>query len=358
MCQKEQWILNHEWRPLAKTKKSEHQRLSPKESKPKGWSPNARLDSHRRGTSGAAESSPTHVGHSVGRVWVRLTECLWHTVCWVTRSASASWLRRIAVHVRVQPIHGHCNVIPHGDDQNHATIQSLSHCFHASLLREGVAVTKRSLLGCAKGIRLDVVIATDGIVWVVDFFAILHIELLNAGQLTGWRMESGDNLERHLGVDLELRAWTVEVPVAHTECVNVAAVTVCGSNETITILGTALLILHAHIETLLGGWVWCECCGNLVGLPQVHLCAACTHVASSTVVVRISLVWDPALAVALANIKGDLLLKHAEQLVLLVILHEVRAGANVDRVWALGHKANVNAVAILLDAICALPVLL
>merc|ERR1719329_637823 len=174
------------------------------------------------------------------------------------------------------------------------------HCFHASLLREGVAVTERSLLGCAKGIRLNVVIATDGVVWVVDFSAILHIELLNAGQLTGWRMESGDNLEWHLGVDLELRAWAVEVPVAHTECVNVATVTVCRSNEAITILGTALLILHAHIETLLGGWVWCECGGNLVGLPQIHLCAAGAHVASSAVVIRVGLVRDPALAVALA----------------------------------------------------------
>ena len=33
-----------------------------------------------------------------------------------------------------------------------------------------------------------------------------------------------------------------------------------------------------------------------------------------------------------------LLLRHAEQLVLVVVLHDVRAGADDDRVWALGHK--------------------
>ena len=31
------------------------------------------------------------------------------------------------------------------------------------------------------------------------------------------------------------------------------------------------------------------------------------------------------------------MLEHADELVLVVVLHEVRAGADDDRVWALGH---------------------
>merc|ERR1740130_1068439 len=259
------------------------------------------LDCHSRGTRCAAECTPSHVGHGVCRLWGSLTEGRWKAISRVARSTSASWLRRIAVHVRVQPVHGHGNVIPHGDNQNHATIQGLSHGFHATLFSKGIAVTERSLLSCAESVRLDVVIATDCVIWVVDLLAILHVELLNASQLACCSMEPSDNLERHLGVDLELSTWAVEVPLTHAECIDVAAITIGNRFETVTILGTALLILHAHVETLDGGWVWCECCGNLVGLPQVHLSTACTHVASSAVVIRICLVWDPSFAVALAR---------------------------------------------------------
>lgn len=99
-------------------------------------------------------------------------------------------------------------------------------------------------------------------------------------------MEPGDNLERLLGVDLELRAWAIEVSVAHAERIDVTAIAVSGGNETVPILGSALVILHAHVEPLLGGWVWCECSGNFVGLPQVHSCTACmceaSHIEANT----------------------------------------------------------------------------
>jgi hypothetical protein len=70
------------------------------------------LDS-RADTSGAAELTPTQVGHGVCGVWVSLAERLGQAIGRVAWSTSASWLRRIAVHVGVEPVHGRGNVIPH-----------------------------------------------------------------------------------------------------------------------------------------------------------------------------------------------------------------------------------------------------
>merc|ERR1712028_274553 len=130
------------------------------------------LNGYNRGIRGAAKGTPSHVGHCVCRLWGSLTEGCRKAISRVARSTSASWLRRIAVHVRVQPVHGHGNVIPHGDDQNHATIQGLSHGFHATLFGKGIAVTKRNLLSCAGSVRLNVVTASDRVIWVVDLLAI------------------------------------------------------------------------------------------------------------------------------------------------------------------------------------------
>ena len=91
------------------------------------------LDS-RAGTSGAAELTPTQVGHGVCGVWVSLAERLGQAIGRVAWSTSASWLRRIAVHVGVEPVHGRGNVIPHADDKDHSTVKCLSHLLHAALL--------------------------------------------------------------------------------------------------------------------------------------------------------------------------------------------------------------------------------
>jgi hypothetical protein len=91
------------------------------------------LDS-RAGTSGAAELTSTQVGHGVCGVWVSFAERLGQAIGRVAWSTSASWLRRIAVHVGVEPVHGRGNVIPHADDKDHSTVKCLSHLLHAALL--------------------------------------------------------------------------------------------------------------------------------------------------------------------------------------------------------------------------------
>merc|ERR1719446_442178 len=83
-------------------------------------------------------------------------------------------------------------------------------------------------------------------------------------------MEPGHNLEWTLGVDLELRSLSVEVSVSHAECIDVTAITVSGGNEAIAVLAAALLVTRAHMKSLNGGRVGCECGGNLVCLPQIR----------------------------------------------------------------------------------------
>merc|ERR1719199_1080264 len=240
----------------------------------------------------------------------------------------------------------------------------------------------------------------------MDLFAVLDIELLNAFQHTRGRMEPGDNLEWLLGVDLKFRAWTVESLVTHAVSVDVAAVTVGWGDEAITILTSAFLVAHAHVEARLLGGVWREGRGHHVRLPNIHLGTACSHVALAAVVVRIVGVRRPSLTVGLAvdplevsgalsiaitssvwstgfvvgsqvagllhlgkvdcgigstrhvaqiNVERNLFLEHAEQFVLLGVFHHVAAGAHIDRVWSLGDKTNVNTVAVLLHAIGSFP---
>merc|ERR1712166_973095 len=161
-------------------------------------------------------------------------------------------------------------------------------------------------------------------------------------------MEAGHHLEWLLGVDLELVACTIEVEFAHAVGVDVAAITVSWCDEAITVLRTALRILHAHMEARVGGWVWGVSSGNLVWDPALVVslavhplevtgalsitvagsvsCASKVGWASVSSLLhlgevdgRVGATWH----VAHINIERDLLLEHVEQLVLMVILHHI-----------------------------------
>merc|ERR1739845_150659 len=68
-----------------------------------------------------------------------LAKSLWLAVSWIARATLAPRLGWIAVvHVGIQPIHLHCNVIPQTDDQDHAAVQGFPHCFHTALLCKGI----------------------------------------------------------------------------------------------------------------------------------------------------------------------------------------------------------------------------
>lgn len=105
-----------------------------------------------------------------------LANNFWLAFVRITRATLAPWHRRItSILFRIQPIHAHCNVVPQADHQDHAAVQSLPHCLHATLFRKRISVTKRSLLRSAELIRLIVVTSTQGIRRVVNLLAVLHI---------------------------------------------------------------------------------------------------------------------------------------------------------------------------------------
>merc|ERR1719503_92789 len=93
---------------------------------------------------------------------------------------------------------------------------------------------------------------------------------------------------------------TVEITVAHAECIDVTAITISGANKTVSILGATLFIPNAHMKASIFCGMRGESRSNFVCLPQVHLSTACTHGTFTAVVVWVSLVWDPAPVVALA----------------------------------------------------------
>merc|ERR1711865_702804 len=98
-----------------------------------------------------------------------LTESVWSAILGVAWATKGTWGRRIVAHVRIQPIHVHQDVIPHADDQDHATIQSLSHLLHATNLREAVAIAKSLLLVGTGLISLDVLVVETFGIRVMDF---------------------------------------------------------------------------------------------------------------------------------------------------------------------------------------------
>merc|ERR1711976_278107 len=90
-----------------------------------------------------ANITPLDVCDGVVRVWVLLSESLCITVLGVAGTTSHSRLSGVKLGiVGVQPVHLKCNVIPHGHDKHHASLQSLTHFLHAAFLREAVTVTK------------------------------------------------------------------------------------------------------------------------------------------------------------------------------------------------------------------------
>merc|ERR1719453_1460775 len=124
--------------PLAKTyTKQRHVSEMPVTMKHKSIS---NLNNHVGVAGSGAEVAPLDVGDRVPSIRVGLTERLWLAVGGVAWATKGSWSRSIIAHVRVQPIHGHRDVIPHADHQDHATIKSLAHRLHATHLREAIAI--------------------------------------------------------------------------------------------------------------------------------------------------------------------------------------------------------------------------
>jgi len=171
-----------------------------------------------------------------------LTKSFWLALGRIARATLASWHRRIAaILYRIQPIHVHCNIVPQADDKDHAAVQSLPHCLHATFFCKRISVAKRGLLCFAELVGLIIVTITQRIRRVVNLFSILNVQLLNLGQFTASGVETGDDSERLCGVNLKLTARTIERGIAHAVRIDIASVSVCGCNIAVTTLLSATL---------------------------------------------------------------------------------------------------------------------
>lgn len=292
-------------------------------------------------------------------------------------------------------------VIPQGHDEDVAASKGSSHTVQATEGLERGSVSENALLGIAEllgdGVASD---AGDGRVAVLVDLAVLHVEALDFREGGARADELSD--DSHLLLGVELHAGAVEVLDAHAVAVEVAAVLV--ADAAIAVVTVTAVGASAGYETSALARVGSVGSGDGVGLPDVHLSAAGTELAGSTV--RVGVRWVPALdvggavdpldvvgalgvavsssvlctslVVALAdatisshfdevqssiqatgelrdiNVKGELLADEVEHLVLGISLHEVSTRTDIGAVLSLGDELDAQSIVASGDTISAL----
>lgn len=106
---------------------------------------------------------------------------------------------------------------------------------------------------------------------MINTLTILHIELHDVLQDTTGSMELGHHGERPGGVDSIRAPGAIEICVAQSVGIDVATISVCWGNVTVTILGDALRVAIANVETFFGARMRGESCRHGIGIPQIHL---------------------------------------------------------------------------------------
>jgi hypothetical protein len=301
----------------------------------------------------------------------------------------------------VEPQHVDRMIVPERHDQDVAASKRGSHSVKATLGLEGRGITKDGLLLVAESVSDGVTSNTlDSRVTVGISDTILDVEALDLRESGTGADELGDN--GHWLGGVELRAGAVEVGHTHAVAVEITAVLVA---ETVIAVAsvTAGGIGIADLDTSTRARVRSVSRGDRVGLPDVHLGAACTELAGSGVRVRIRGVpalkvghavhefqvvgalgitvagseLGTSLVVALAkatigghlyevestvetarqlgniDIDGELLADEVEHLVLCVALHEVGTRSNVGAVLILLDELQAQSIAAGGDTVCA-----
>ena len=244
-----------------------------------------------RGTSRSAilerrpDRSKLDVGERDSRVGRVRLDVRGHTRASRARPTRHTGVRRRQVRrvLRVQPEHVCCVVVPDRQHKYNTARERLAHLLQSTLVREQVRVGERRLLLRAELVRDRVergVDSGDVDFAVLDHDTVLDVETADLRERAGGRVvvgqELGDDRERLGGVDGH--ACTVERGVAHAERVEVAA-----SRVTETGGSTSALVARARIEADGAAGVGRVGGSHGVGLPDVHLAAAGTHVAGTRV---------------------------------------------------------------------------
>lgn len=179
-------------------------------------------------------------------------------------------------------------VIPQAHDQNHSLVQALAHGSQTTFLSEDVLIAEGFLLGCAE-VRGDRVSGdtTDIRGRVGDNLSVLHVDALDLAEGAGVSAVAGDELSDHghLGLGVDGLAGAVEALVAHAEGVEVTSIGIAGSCVASGGVSSATLVALAH--SLFGALARVRRVGtgNAVGFPDIHLRAARSVTANTSVLV-------------------------------------------------------------------------
>jgi len=189
--------------------------------------------------------------------------------------------------------------VPEGHDKNHGSLESIAHTTPSTLLLEVIGILKDLLLLGAEvsGKRASGNSSNLGL-RVGDDVAVLDIETSDLRE-TAVRalVELGDDSNLLGGVDSELGSGTVEGLVALAVGVEVATIGVTSSAIAVVGVGSTARVTFASVLGELSARVRSVGSGDGVGLPDVHLRAACTQFTDTTI--DIALGRLPAIRVGL-----------------------------------------------------------
>lgn len=134
--------------------------------------------------------------------------------------------------VGIEPEHVYCVVIPDRENENHSSLERVTHSDKTTLLGEGVGITESGLLRSAEVVGDRVTGDTRDLgLRVGDDHVVLDVETLDLVEVSGVGTiiseELGNNRERLGGVDSLTRS--VEGEVAHTVGVEIASSLITGS---------------------------------------------------------------------------------------------------------------------------------
>jgi hypothetical protein len=190
-------------------------------------------------------------------------------------------------------------VVPERHNKNHGSLERIAHTVPSTLLGKIIDVAKDLLLGGAevRGERASGVSSDLGL-RVGNDLAVLDVETSNLRETAvAALVELGDNSNLLGGVDVEAGSRTVEGLVTLTVGVEIATVSITSSAVTVVGVSSTTRVTSASVLSELGARVRSVGSGDGVGLPDVHLGAACAQVTNTTV--DIALRGLPAIRVGL-----------------------------------------------------------
>lgn len=179
-------------------------------------------------------------------------------------------------------------VIPQAHDKNHSLVQTLAHGSQTTVLSEDILIAEGLLLGCAK-VRGNRVSGYTGDIRgrVGDDLSALHVDALDLAEGAGVGTVAGDELSNHgdLGLGVDGLAGAVEAFVAHAEGVEVTSIGIAGSCVAGGGVSSTAVVALAHGLFGAVAGVRSVSSGNAVGFPDIHLRAARSVAANTSVLV-------------------------------------------------------------------------